>query len=57
MENRYIVEMTLEAEEALLESLHRCSQCGKDEDLLTGFSANKVCGKCTRKSHRKAVGR
>ena len=46
MKNKYVVEMTLEYEEALMESLHQCSKCGRDEDLLGGFSVDKVCNKC-----------
>jgi len=32
-----------------------CEQCGDDTDLLLAFTAHKICGKCTRKNHRKAV--
>jgi len=32
-----------------------CKQCGDDNDILTAFTADKICGKCTRKNHRKAV--
>jgi hypothetical protein len=32
-----------------------CSQCGKSDDLLTAFTANPICGKCTKKNHKKVV--
>jgi len=32
-----------------------CTQCGDDSDLLVAFTAVKICGKCTRKNHKKAV--
>ena len=32
-----------------------CSVCGKDDDLLTAFTKDKVCGKCARKNHSNAV--
>ena len=32
-----------------------CVNCGDDSDLLVAFTAHKVCGKCTRKAHAKAV--
>ena len=34
---------------------YKCEQCGDDTDLLLAFTAHKVCGKCTRANHRKAV--
>ena len=34
-----------------------CIQCGNDTDLMIAFTAHKVCGKCTRKNHKKAMGR
>jgi hypothetical protein len=30
----------------------KCSQCNKKADLLTAFTKDKVCGKCTRKNHQ-----
>ena len=32
-----------------------CIQCGDDSDLMTAFSAYKVCLKCCRANHRKAA--
>jgi NMD protein affecting ribosome stability and mRNA decay len=32
-----------------------CKQCGDDNDLLLAFTANKICGKCTRANHKKAM--
>jgi hypothetical protein len=32
-----------------------CQQCGDDNDLLTAFTQNKICGKCTKKNHKKAT--
>ena len=32
-----------------------CKQCGDDSDLMTAFTAHKICGKCARVNHRKAV--
>ena len=32
-----------------------CIQCGDDNDLLVAFTDNKVCGKCVRANHKKAV--
>jgi predicted nucleic acid-binding Zn ribbon protein len=34
---------------------YKCEQCGDDTDLMLTFTAHKICGKCTRKNHRKAV--
>ena len=33
---------------------YKCEQCGDDTDLMLTFTAHKICGKCTRKNHRKA---
>ena len=33
----------------------KCELCGDDSDLLVIIT--RVCGKCARKNHRKAVGR
>jgi len=33
----------------------KCLQCGDDSDLLLAFTAHKICGKCTRKNHKKAT--
>lgn len=35
----------------------KCEQCGKDVDLLTAFTKHKICGKCTRKNHKKVTGK
>jgi ribosomal protein S27AE len=32
-----------------------CQQCGDDNDLLTAFTQNKICGKCTKKNQKKAT--
>jgi hypothetical protein len=34
----------------------RCVVCGDDSDMMVSFTSNGVCGKCTRKAHRKAGG-
>ena len=30
-----------------------CQQCGNADDLMLIFTKHKVCGKCTRKNHKK----
>ena len=36
-------------------SLSECEQCGDDSDLLV--IVTRVCGKCARKNHKKALGK
>lgn len=33
----------------------KCQQCGDDSDLMVAFTSHKICGKCTRKNHKKAA--
>lgn len=35
------------------ESVIRCKQCGDDNDTLVAYTRDQICGKCTRKNHRK----
>ena len=32
-----------------------CEQCKKDDDLMVAFTDHKVCGKCTKKNHKRAT--
>lgn len=32
-----------------------CKQCGDTNDLMIAFTDNQICGKCTRKNHKKAT--
>jgi ribosomal protein S27AE len=41
--------------EAFKDTSSQCVQCGDDNDLLVKFTAHKVCGKCARVNHKKAV--
>lgn len=34
---------------------HSCEQCGNTNDFMVIFTDSKICGKCTRKNHRKAI--
>lgn len=34
-----------------------CEVCGSTDDFMVAFTTHKVCGKCTRKAHRKALGK
>jgi hypothetical protein len=34
-----------------------CIVCGSTEDFMVAFTTHKVCGKCTRKAHRKVLGK
>lgn len=33
----------------------KCAQCGEDKDLMVAFSKYQICGKCTRKNHKKTM--
>lgn len=35
--------------------MSKCEQCGEELDLLTAFTKYRVCGKCVRVNHKKAV--
>lgn len=37
------------------ESVVRCKQCGSDDDAMVAHTKYQICGKCTRKNHRKAI--
>ena len=34
-----------------------CVQCGNEDDLMLLFTKDRVCSKCVKKNHRKAVSR
>ena len=34
-----------------------CKVCGSTDDFMVAFTTHGVCGKCTRKAHRKALGK
>lgn len=36
---------------------YKCEQCEEELDLMVAFTKYQICGKCTRKNHRKAVGK
>lgn len=34
----------------------KCSQCGKESnDLMTAFTADRICGRCTKANHKQAT--
>ena len=35
---------------------HACKQCGNTTDFMVVFTDYPICGKCTRKNHKKALG-
>lgn len=34
---------------------HACIQCGDTNDFMVIFTDLQICGKCTRKNHKKAT--
>ncbi len=42
-------------QQALEASSSKCTQCGDTNDLMVIFTDLKICGKCTRKNHKKAI--